>query len=295
MVRTISDLKTINADAAQKTLSVAGTPTQVATAEFLYTELDRQTVPDSVSQEYKVANNADDVVRLFFVPNAASVQAFQEVATTIRTIAEIRRVFTFNTPRALAVRGTADQVAAAAFMIHELDQPATAKHADSSVHQMIDTGKHGETDVRVFYLPYTATVQQFQEVATLVRTIAEIRRVFTYNPPKAMIVRGTSDQMALTAWLIKELSKPAASEASSTYTYSDVYHDGENQVRVFYVKDAATVAAFQQVATQIRTATKIRRVFTYNATKAMAVRGTAAQLAMVDQMLQDRARQVASK
>jgi hypothetical protein len=56
-----------------------------------------------------------------------------------------------------------------------------------------------------------------------------------------------------------------------------------------------TVQAFQQVATQIRTATKIRRVFTYNATMAMAVRGTVAQLAMVDQMLQDRARQVAVK
>ena len=61
------------------------------------------------------------------------------------------------------------------------------------------------------------------------------------------------------------------------------------------MKDVPTVAAFQQVATQVRTATSIRRVFTYNATMAMAVRGTAAQLAMVDQMLQDRARQVASK
>ena len=74
-------------------------------------------------------------------------------------------------------------------------------------------------------------------------------------------------------------------------------HDprGENIVRVFYVKNVPTVQAFQQVATQIRTATSIRRVFTYNATMAMAVRGTAAQMAMAEQMLQDRARQVAAK
>jgi hypothetical protein len=297
MVRTISGQKmTIFADTAQKTLSVGGTASQIAIAEFLYTELDRQTVPDSVSQEYKVANNADDVVRLFFLPNTATVQDLQEVATTIRTIAEIRQVFTLNLSRALAMRGTADQISAAAFMVNELNQPASAKKADSKVHQMIDTGNRGETQVRVFYLPYTSTVQQFQEVATLTRTIAEIRRVFTYNAAKAMVVRGTGDQMALTEWMVHELAKPvdAATLASQQYTMASDPHS-ENIVRVFYVKDVPTVAAFQQVATQIRAATQIRRVFTYNATKAMALRGTAAQLAMVDQMLQDRARQVAAK
>lgn len=296
LVRTISDNPQVAVDTAQKTLAVRGTATQIAVAEFLFTELDRQTVPDSVSQEFKVSNNADDVVRLFFLPNEATVQDFQEVATTIRTIAEIRRVFTFNTPRALAVRGTADQVAAAAFMIHELDQPPGAKRTDSREYKMIDTGNHDESAVRVFYLPYAATVQQFQEVATLVRTIVEIRRVFTYNAAKAMVVRGTPDQMAAAAWIVQELGKPVGADVVASQQYLMAADPrSENVVRVFYVKDVPTVQAFQQVATQIRTATQIRRVFTYNATKAMAVRGTAAQLAMVDQMLQDRARQVAAK
>jgi hypothetical protein len=295
LVRFIAEIPNVNANAPQKTLSVTGTASQIAIAEFLFTELDRQTVPDSVSQEFKVANTADDLVHLFYLPNTATVQDLQEVATTIRTVAEIRRVFTFNTLRALAVRGTADQVAAAGFMIHELDQPAGAKRADSRVYQMIDTGNHGETAVRVFYLPYTSTVQQFQEVATLVRTIAEVRRVFTYNAPKALVVRGTADQIAAVDWMVHELGKPvdAATLASQSYTMDDPH--GESIVRLFYVKDAATVQAFQQVVTQIRAATSIRRVFTYNATMAMAVRGTAAQIAMVDQMLQDRARQVAAK
>jgi hypothetical protein len=296
MVRTISDLRQVFPDTAQKTLSATGPANQVAIAEFLFTELDRQTVPDSVSQEYKVANKLDDVVHLFYLPNTATIQDFQEVATTVRTIAEIRRVYTFNTPRAMAVRGTADQIAAAAFMIHELDQPAGTKRTDSREFRMTGPGDPGETAVRVFYLPYAATVQQFQEVATLIRTIVEIRRVFTYNAPKALVVRGTADQMAAADWIVHELARPVdpSTLASSQYTMASDPH-AENIVRVFYVKDTSTVAAFQQVATQIRTATQIRRVFTYNATKALAVRGTAAQLAMVDQMLQDRARQVAAK
>lgn len=295
MVRTISGVGEVTADAAKKTVSVRGTASQIAIAEFLFTELDRQTVPDSVTQEFRVSNNADDVVRLFFLPHTATVKDFQEVATTVRTIVEAPRVFTYNTPRALAVRGSADQVAAAEFLVRELDQPAEAKRTDSRVYQMIDTRKMGFTAVRVFYLPYTATVQQFQEVATMVRTIGEIRQVFTYQSPRAMTVRGTNDQVALADWMIRELAKPVTAEitASQIYRYPDVYHDGENVVRVFYVKDVPTVMALQQVATQIRINAKIRRIFTYNESRAVALRGTEAQLAMAEQMLADR--QIASK
>jgi hypothetical protein len=294
LVRTMSDVPQIWADAEQKTLSVRGTASQVAVAEFLFTELDRQSVPDSVTQEFRVSGSGDDVVRLFFLPNTATVQDFQEVATTVRTIADIRRVFTFNSRRAMAVRGTADQIAASEFLVRELDQPATAKRADSRQYQMIDPANRGETAVRVLYLPYTATVQQFQEVATVIRTIGEVRRIFTYNTPRAMIVRGTPDQMALTAWMVSELGKPAAAgTASTTYQYPGNDRNGENLVRVFYVKDIATVLAFQQLATQIRTAAQIRRLFTYNESMALAIRGNEAQLTMAQQMLQDR--QVVSK
>jgi hypothetical protein len=294
LIRTMADAPQIAADSTQKTLSMSGTASQIAIADFLFTELDRQTVPDSVNHELRVSNNADDVLHLFFAPNAATIQEFQELATTVRTIAEIRRVFTYSTPRALAVRGTADQIAAAAFLLHELDQPATAKRTDSYLYQMIDTANHGETAVRVFYVPYTSNVQQFQEVATVVRTIAEIRRVFTYNSARALIIRGTPDQVTFTGWMVNELGKPVTpGTASLTYQYNGLDRDGQNIVRVFYPKDLASVAALQQLATQIRTKTQIRRVFTYNASNAIAVRGNEAQLATVDQILQDR--QIASK
>jgi hypothetical protein len=194
----------------------------------------------------------------------------------------------------MAVRGTADQIAATEFLVRELDQPADAKRADSREYAMVDPAKHGETAVRVFYLPYASTVQQFQEVATLVRVIGEVRRIFTYNTPRALIVRGTPDQMALTAWMVSELGKPVtAGSASQTYKYPGDDRNGENLVRVFYVKDVPTVQAFQQLATQIRTTSQMRRVFTYNESKALALRGNEAQLATAEQMLQDR--QIASK
>ncbi len=65
----------------------------------------------------------DEVARVFYVPNASTVQEFQEIANAIRTVTEVRRVFTYNAGRAMLVRGTADQVALVEKLLHDLDKP----------------------------------------------------------------------------------------------------------------------------------------------------------------------------
>ena len=65
----------------------------------------------------------DDVVKIFYVTNATSVQEFQEIATAVRTVAEIRRVFTYNAQKAMIVRDTIDKVALAEKLVHDLDKP----------------------------------------------------------------------------------------------------------------------------------------------------------------------------
>jgi hypothetical protein len=294
LVRTIASVPNVSTDAARKTLTVSGTPSQISIADWLFTEMDRSAAPDSVTKQFSVSNNADDVARVFYAPNTATIQNFYEVLTTIRTIADIRLVCGYDSTRAMAVRGTADQIAATDWLIHELDQPADAKRTDSAEYKITDTSPHPEPAIRVFYPPYTSTPQQFQEIATIVRTVIEVRRVFTYMAPKALVARGTEDQMATIAWLVHELGTPVTADklTSPVYEMADDSH-GENVVQVFYVKDAATVQAFQQLATQVRTTIQIRRVFTYNATMAMTLRGTADQIAAAAQMLKDR--QMAAK
>ena len=65
----------------------------------------------------------DQVVKVFYVTNATSVQEFQEIATAIRTVGDIRRVYTYNAQKAMVVRGTVDQVALADRLIRSLDKP----------------------------------------------------------------------------------------------------------------------------------------------------------------------------
>ncbi len=65
----------------------------------------------------------DNVVKVFYIKNATSVQEFQEIATAVRSLVEIRRVFTYNAQKAVVMRGTVDQIALAEKVINDLDKP----------------------------------------------------------------------------------------------------------------------------------------------------------------------------
>lgn len=62
--------------------------------------------------------------------------------------------------------------------------------------------------VKVFYLRNVGTVQELNEIATVVRTLTDIRRLFPYNAQNALVARGTVDQIALAEKLIQDLDKP---------------------------------------------------------------------------------------
>lgn len=64
--------------------------------------------------------------------------------------------------------------------------------------------------VKVFYLQNVTSVQELQEIATSIRSVTDIRRLFTYNAQNAILVRATADQVALAEKLIQDLDKPKA-------------------------------------------------------------------------------------
>ncbi len=202
VIRTIADIKDISANSDQKTLTVHATPAQIAISEWLFNEIDTSPPPTAVSHEYKVPGPEDDLVRIFFLPYAPSVQDFQEIATLVRTISNIQRVFTYNGSKALALRGSQTQVELADWLVGALDP---AKGLITGEYRVPGTD---DDVVGVLYLPHTATVQDFQKAATRIREAAQIRRIFTYNTPRALALRGTAQQIAQAARLVQELDKP---------------------------------------------------------------------------------------
>ena len=66
----------------------------------------------------------DNVVRVFYLTNLTTAQELQEVSTTIRTVADIKKVFQYSAMNAIIVRGTPDQIMLAEKLVHDLDKPS---------------------------------------------------------------------------------------------------------------------------------------------------------------------------
>lgn len=294
LIRTLMEIRDVKADNDQKSLTVHGTLEQVTVAGWLVKQLDQPVapIPDVIGPEYKGVVEEDNrghpvpgagVVQLLYLPHAATVQDFQEIANALRTVSEIRRAFTYNAAHVIAVRGTPEQIGMAEWIASELDRasvPQTSRSASSGEYTVVPNDV-----MRVFYVSNAKSVQDFQEIANATRTTAEIRRVFTYNTARAVVVRGTSNDLAMAQWLLTELDQPASS-AQAVPEYR-VPGAADDIVRVYHLPQTASVQEFQTEANTIRSSTGIRRVFTYNAQRALAMRGTLNQLALAENLMQD--------
>jgi len=287
-IRGITAIPQVSIDTTQKTLTVHGTSAEIAAAEWLLNQLD-ESAPAQRSQNpaaHKYQLSADDIVRVFHLANAPTPKMLQEIATDVRSIADIRRLFTYNKTSAMTVRGDPAQIALAEWLVSQLDQPA-GRAAPSEYRPS------GSADdvVRIFYPVHTGSPQGLQEVATDVRAIGNIRRLFTYNESAALIMRGTAAEMALAEWLLEQLDQPTSAPPRTPDPHE--YRPSgsvDDVVRVFFLSHADTPQRLQQIATEVRTTTAVKRLFTYNGPHALTLRGTAAQIAWADRLIAERDR-----
>lgn len=291
VIQATTNIPKVPVDTSEQSLTLHGTAEQVALAEWLFTNLDKPTnvPPSAAKQEYRLSDSADDVVRLFYLKNPEIPRGVQEVATAVRSLVNVRRMFTYNDLRAVAVRGTEEQIRAVEFLFTAMDKPAIQpgqKLQSSASPEFRMTGPPFNT-VRVFYIPNTKTIRNFQEVATLVRSIMDVRYLFTYNAARAVAVRGTDDQIALTKWLFENLD---AASATATHSGVDEYRlspTTDDFVRVIYLTHPGTPERLQETASQVRTKASIRRLFTYTAPNAIVVRDTTEKLALASRLIQE--------
>jgi hypothetical protein len=286
LLRTIGDIKELAVDVEKKSISMRGSAAQAALADWLFAEIDKpgnqmplaQRAADTAVHEFPMPGNKDDLVRVFYLPRTETIQDFQEIATSVRTTGEVRRVFTYNSRRALVMRGTPGQMAFADFALTEMSQPASPPPPKRE--HLVD-GSSNDV-VRVFRLPYTKSIQEFQNAATLVRSIGEIRRVFTYNTGRAVTVRGTPEQIEIAEWLFGELGKTSDSSKREFW----VGGRSSDVVRVFALNGAA-VNSSQEAAARTRAVPQIRLTFTYDPSRLLVVRAPLDQIQQAEQMMKE--------
>jgi hypothetical protein len=224
-----------------------------------------------------------------YLANGETAQDLQGIITTLSSVGDIRQA-SASAGTGLVVSGTADQIAFAKWLISELDKPTTGPVPVNSAEHEYHLPGSGDEIVRVFYLAHSETQQNLQEVMTLIRAIENIGRLFPYPAQRALTVRGTAAQISLAAWLVNELDKPAGAQTSAPQGPREyrMPGGGDEVVRLFYVPSARTPQELQDVLAAVRTATNARRMFINSAQRALAVRGTAEQIATAERVINAR-------
>jgi type II secretory pathway component GspD/PulD (secretin) len=279
------------------TLTIGGAADQLALAEWLFVELDQPDPgqPNPVMHEYRLTG-VENVVRVYHAAHTSTIQELQELATSIRAITELRLLITENAQRAIVMRGNADQMAVNEWLLSQMDKPRNEPIRHSATSQYFTVDQENRGVLQVFYVAHAKTFQDFQVVSTAMRTIAEVRS-FAYNPSRALALRGSAGQMATAEWLFNQMDQPQRSptatapgneDTTRTYRVPDTI---DNVLQVFYVTRAATIADVENAANQIRKATRSPWVFPYDSTGAIVFRGTAAQMAQAERLIEEMNRQ----
>jgi len=274
-VLTISGLKARAMDTATLELSVRGPLEQVRIADWVVQELDRPaaSTPPPPSNPYTLqTKEPENTIRVFYPSQITTDQSFNEVMTAVRTITDIRYVSPYTSHRAVVLRGTREQLKLAEWVLSELNRDSPQET------YVFPEGRSDENQVRVFR--YTrGDVQQFNEVQTMIRTLTDTRRVYPYIGKRAIVLRGSEEQVDMTKWILAQLDKelPSAVKTSS----GDYSLKGGDLMRMFYFSGTMPQKAFQDLQTNLRTATGIRRAFPFVSARTFAVRGTATEISQV--------------
>jgi phage host-nuclease inhibitor protein Gam len=286
VVRSVGDIRDVSPDVAQRSLTVKGTADQIAAAAWLTAELDK---PGGATgtRDFPFNDARSPLAQVAYLRYVDTPQEMQEVVNAIRAMVDIQRFFPMNQQKAIVMRGTAEQVKAADWLLGVLDRPAGAQPdgtapSDYRLPQEDWNARSGLV-VRVAFLTHLDTPQAVQEVTNVTRSIADIQRCFPVYSRRVLVMRGDDDRMALADWLLKQFDGPTG-QGTKEFKMGGV---GGQMVQVVFV-NAATPQSLQETVNTIRTDTKMQRVYPFQTQKAVAMRGTADQLAQAQQAIQSR-------
>jgi hypothetical protein len=304
-IRIITSVPAISLDQEQKAITLRGTAPQIEIAEWLFHELDQAPgAPPAQTNAHEYPGVAQDipapaggpVVKIIYLSHTATPQALQEISNAVRGVADLPRIALNTAVKALTMRGTAAQAALAEWMLNALDKPAGQQPDPRSVTYGARPipPSPGLQEVRVSYMTNPETPLSVQETVTMVRSIADVQRLFPCFFSSAVVSRGTPEQDALLAWLLDQVETPVAAQAGGAQAQiaaareypSEI--DGQNSVRAVHLPGAATPQVVADTLAAIRAATGMRRTGVNTAHKVVAFRGTPSQVATAEQLIRER-------
>jgi hypothetical protein len=217
--------------------------------------------------------------KVFYFSHLDTPQAMQEVTNMMRVVSDIRELLPDLAKRSLTVKGTADQIASAAWLTAELDKPGGAT----------GTRDFPFNDPRaplaqVAYLSHVDNPQDLEEIVNTVRSVVDIQRCYAMNQQKAIVMRGSAEQVKEADWLLGVLDRPAGAQTERAAP-PDFRLASGLVVRVAVLTHIETPQALQEVTNATRSIADIQRCFPVHSRRVLVMRGNDDQMAQASWLL----------
>src|SRR5437764_3690410 len=226
--------------------------------------------------------------KVFYLAHLETPQAIQDVYNGVRSIGDIRDVSVDMAKRSLTVKGTADQLAIAAWMTTELDRT---------------DGAPGPRDfpfndpraplAQIIYLRHVDNARDLQEIVNALRSILEIQRFLPLTEQKAIVMRGFPEQVKAADWLLGIIDQPVGAQTGSSgpRQYRLPPEDWDSRsglvIEVTTATHADTLTARQDLLNVTRSMTGIQRLFPIVSRRFLTMRGSEDQIAAANWFLQE--------
>lgn len=272
-LKTVANLRDVAKDDASATITVKGTAADLALVDWLMPKLETN---QSV-QEHRLSDS--DVVLIYPLAHTATTRGTQEVITTLRTVADLQRIYVINALSIIPLRGTPNQIALAKFIIQQFDQePAPRKAA--SVQTMALTDK--PLTAMVYGLAHIDTAVGIQELITTVRTVLSVQKIYNCTAPKMLAFVDTPEMVHTAEWLLSELDR---AEPNTGVNEMRMPGGKDDVVHVFYLAHMTDRKEMNAAVMTLRNSAQIMFVNTNALPRAIIVRGTADQISLAGQLI----------
>jgi hypothetical protein len=196
-VRAMVDIQRFFPLNQQKAIVMRGLPEQVKAADWLLGVLDQPAGAQTGGAPHQYRLAAADwnsggalVVEVAPLTHLDTPQALQQVTNATRSVTDIQRCFPIYSRRSLVMRATEDQIALANRLLKELDGAGGQGTKEFKV------GAPGNQVTQVAHVN-ASTPQSLQETVNEIRNQTKMQRVYPlFDPQRAVILRGTLDQLA---------------------------------------------------------------------------------------------------
>jgi hypothetical protein len=273
-VKVVGNLAQSSFDLSTATLTFSGPVEGVALAEWVLPTIDKVT-GDGALHEYTLPSA--DMARVVFVQNATKPQELQELLTILRTVADVQKVYAINSNHAFVIRAPEWQMLFSEWIIDQLNVPPGQK-PDTTPREFTVGGPdfrglgHG---ARVNFLASMTRRPQPLELLTVLRTVGDIMKVFSYTSGNALVLRAGDTDLERAEWLIQQLDMPTGHPAGTgTFTAPA----GDDVTRIFSVPNA-NPQWIKGALDSMRSELNIKKTFSTTTPANVIVRGTTDQIA----------------